>query len=160
MKVTKEDTNISEDFKLTKAEMKKMRDYMLYGIPSKDSKGHSTFFSVRMQESQWDLITAIKDYLPGWWKTNASLQRSIIAVGTFYILCNAKNNVKTKKVEELQQVLEGLSFLSKHERKEALFNDIQKLKTQILNSDIPIKARLKVQTFMNDLEIKAKKATK
>ena len=159
MKVTKEDTNISGDFKLTKAEMKKMRDYMLYGIPSKDSKGHSTFFSVRMQESQWDLITAIKDYLPGWWKTNASLQRSIIAVGTAYMLFHAKKHVDIKKIEELQQILDGLNFLSKHERRKLLLSDIDKVRSQFLSSDIPFKTKSKVNNFINSLEKKAKKVT-
>ena len=152
MKVNKDDKDVSGEFKLTKTELKKMGEYILYGVPAKDGKGsHPYFFNCRIRENQADLIHGIREQVRGWWKSNADLQRSIVAAGTYLILCHIG---KTVKVDDLVEILDDMNFLAKHERLKGLKEDIQQFRSDAVNSDMSPKLRTKTLDFIDGIERK------
>jgi len=154
LKVNKDDKDVSGEFKFTKVELKKMKEYILHGVPAKDGKGaHPYFFNVRIRETQSDLIHGIKEKLPGWWKSNADLQRSIVAAGTYLVLCFIN---KTAKIDDLIEILDDMNFLSKHTRLKDLKNDIQQLKLNAVNSDMPTELKTKTLSFIDTIEKKTR----
>lgn len=154
MKINKDDKDVSGEFKFTKVELRKMGEYILHGVPAKDGKGaHPYFFNCRIRENQADLIYGLREKLPGWWKSNADLQRSIVAAGTYLVLCFIN---KTAKIDDLIEILDDMNFLSKHTRLKDLKNDIQQLKLNAVNSDMPTELKTKTLSFIDTIEKKTR----
>ena len=154
MKVNKDDKDVSGEFKFTKIELKKMREYILHGVPAKDGKGtHPYFFNCRIRENQADLIYGLREKLPGWWKSNADLQRSIVAAGTYVTLCLAG---KTAKIDDLVEILDDMNFLAKHQRLKDLKEDLQKFRLNAVNSDMDPRLKSSTLNFINAIEKKAR----
>ena len=152
MKVNNDDKDVSGEFKLNKTELKKIKEYVLYGVPAKDGKGaHPYFFNCRIRENQSDLIRGIRENIPGWWKNNADLQRSIVAAGTYLILCYMG---KTAKVDDLVEILDDMNILAKHKRLKGLKEDIQQLRLDAVNSDMNPKVRAATLRFVDAIEKK------
>ena len=155
MKINKDDKDVSGEFKFTKTELRKMGEYILYGVPAKDGKGtHPYFFNCRIRENQADLIHGLKEKLPGWWKSNADLQRSIVAAGTYTALCLAS---RTTKVDDLMEILSDMNFLAKHERLKNLKEDIDQFRLDAINSDMSPKLKTATLDFINAIEKKSRK---
>jgi len=154
LKINKDDKDVSGEFKFTKVELRKMGEYILHGVPAKDGKGaHPYFFNCRIRENQADLIYGLREKLPGWWKSNADLQRSIVAAGTYATLCLAG---KTAKVDDLVEILDDMNFLAKHKRLKDLKEDLQEFRLNAMNSDMDPKLKSSTLKFINAIEKKSR----
>src|SRR5512136_2081082 len=59
-----------------------IRELARYGVPAYDKKGHWTEIRIRVRPMQVDMVAAVREKMPeNWFKNQASLYRSIIAVG-------------------------------------------------------------------------------
>ena len=114
-----------------------MRDYLHYGVPACDQKGHWMEIRTRVRPIQIDLISHIKEKLPeGWFKNQGSLYRSIIAVG-----CKSIFKILELDKSEWNDILCQLNLMAKVQRKEEFRQESSLLKAKILNSSVPLKEK-------------------
>lgn len=109
MKIKHEDKDASGKLKFNIEQLEQLKKYGLFGIPKEDRKGHTAHISLRVQPLQVDKIEAIKEKIPGWYKSNSELYRAVMAAGTFVVLCLADREYD---VETLKGILKDMNFIA------------------------------------------------
>lgn len=128
-----------------------IRELTRYGVPSHDKQGHWADIRVKVRPLQVDMIAAVKEKMPeGWFKNNAALHRSIIAVGCKVIL-----RLVNMEKGEWSEILDGLNQMAKKVRMEEFKKDIAALRGNIIDcSTISPQEKVKVVDLMAKLEKK------
>jgi hypothetical protein len=127
---------------------KSIRELARYGVPAYDKKGHWTEIRVRVRPLQRDMVGAIKEKLPdNWYKNQAHLYRSILAVGckTFLKLLNMEE-------DNWMKVLEGLNKIARQSRMEEFKAEMNTLKQDIINGSISSEEKVRVIDLVDKLE--------
>ena len=125
-----------------------IRNLARFGVPAYDKKGHWTEIRVRVRPLQRDMIGAIREKLPdNWYKSQAQLYRSIIAVGckTFLKLLNMGD-------DNWLEVLEGLNKIARQNRMEEFKAEMSTLKQDIVKGTLNSEEKVKVIDLVEKLE--------
>jgi hypothetical protein len=158
MKLENHDGDI---FDLTEAELQLLKreqekfwqsiqELVRYGVPAYDKKGHWTEVRVRVRPMQIDMVGAVREKMPdGWFKSQASLYRSIIAVG-------CKTMLKFLAMEKTQwdEILMGLNKIAKKQRLDEFKEEMSILKNDIANGNMDPSEKVKVIDIVSRLERK------
>ena len=128
-----------------------VRELLRYGIPSHDKQGHCVDFRCKVRPLQMDIISAIAEKMPpGWFKNQAYLKRSIIAVGCKVIL-----RMIDMEKGEWHEILDGLNDIAKRVRMEEFKKDMATLKSNIIDcGTMPPQEQVKVVNLLARLEKK------
>ena len=128
-----------------------IRELTRYGVPAHDTQGHWAEIRLKVRPLQVDMIAAVKEKMPeGWFKNNAALHRSIIAVGCKVIL-----RLVNMETGEWNEILDGLNHMAKKVRLEEFKKDMATLRGNIIDcSTIPPQEKVKVVDLMTKLEKK------
>jgi len=129
----------------------RIQELARYGVPAHDKQGHWAEIRVKVRPLQVDMIAAVKEKMPeGWFKNNAALHRSIIAVGCKVIL-----RLVNMEKGEWHEILDGLNQMAKKARLEEFKKDMATLRGNIIDcSTIPPQEKVKVVDLMTKLEKK------
>lgn len=123
---------------------------MKYGIPAYDGKGHFMELRIKVRPMQMDMISAIRERSPdGWFKSQAALCRSILAVGAKVYL-----KVLGKEKSEWYGVLMGLNQIAKRQRLDEFKNDVESLINDITKGSISPREKVKIIDTITKLEEK------
>jgi hypothetical protein len=125
-----------------------IRELARFGVPAYDKKGHWTEIRVRVRPLQRDMVGAIREKLPdNWYKSQAQLYRSIIAVGckTFLKLLNMGE-------DDWMVVLEGLNKIARQTRMEEFKAEMSILKQDIVNGTMESDEKVKVIDLVEKLQ--------
>jgi len=121
-------------------------DYLRYGIPAHDKRGHSSEIRFRVRPLQLDIIGNIKEKLPeGWYKNRASLVRNILAVGckvTLEYLKRHEEVAMTDHFDKIDQLLKDMNRIAKYDRLDEFKRDIFMLQQNILQGGQKNKAEI------------------
>jgi hypothetical protein len=128
-----------------------VQELMRYGVPAYDQQGHWAEIRMKVRPLQVDMIAAVKEKMPeGWFKNNAALHRSIIAVGCKVIL-----RLMNMEKGEWTEILDGLNQMAKKVRLEEFKKDIAALRGNIIDcTTISPQEKVKVVDLMTKLEKK------
>jgi hypothetical protein len=145
---------VSEELEFIKREDSEfwvdIRGLMKYGIPAYDGKGHFIELRIKVRPMQMDMISAIRERTPdGWFKSQAALCRSILAVGCKVYL-KALGDEKSK----WHGVLMGLNQLAKKQRLDEFRNDVESLITDITKGSMPPHEKVKIIDTITELRDK------
>ena len=121
-------------------------DYLRYGIPAHDKRGHSSEIRFKVRPFQLDIIGSIKEKMPdGWYKNRASLVRNLLAVGCKVVLEYFKRNAVESYVNEISEIdnwLKDLNRIAKFDRLDEFKKDIFALQQNILRGGLKNKAEV------------------
>lgn len=145
---------ISEELEFIKQEddefWEDIRNLMKYGIPAYDGKGHFVDLRIKVRPMQIDMISAIRERSPdGWFKSQAALCRSILAVG-----CKVYLKILEKEKSPWHEILNGLNQIAKKQRLEEFKNDVESLKSDITKGSMPPQEKVKIIDTITKLEEK------
>ena len=125
-----------------------LRDLMRYGIPAYDGKGHSVDVRVKVRPLQIDMIGAIREKCPdGWYKSQAALIRSIIAIG-----CKVFFKMLSQEDSQWVEVLNGLNKIAKKQRLDEFKRETESLKNSVVNGGLQPEEKVKMLSTIDDLE--------
>ena len=127
-----------------------IRSLVRYGVPAYDKRGHWTEIRIRVRPMQVDMIAAVREKVPeNWFKTQASLYRSIVAVG-----CRTLLKFLDMDKGEWNDVLMGLNQIAKLNRLEDFKQEMAGLKNDLANGPIPAQERVNLIELVSKLEQK------
>lgn len=110
-------------------------NFLQFGIPAHDKRGHSAEVRFRVRPVQLDIIGKVREQMPeGLFKTNAALYRSLLVVGCKCALEYLKRSHHA--TDDIGDLIEGLNRLSKQIRLDELEKDIEQAQRDILRSNI------------------------
>ena len=128
-----------------------VRKLMRYGIPAYDGKGHYVDLRIKVRPLQTDMISAIREKCPdGWYKSQAALCRSIIAVG-----CKVFLKVLGKEDKQISQwieVLTGLNEIAKKQRLDEFKREVEDLRGSIVKGNLQPEEKLDLLNTVDKLE--------
>src|SRR5208337_1710229 len=126
-----------------------VRELMRYGVPAYDKQGHSRDFRARVRPLQIDMISAVREKMPeGWFKDQASLNRSILAVGCKVIL-----RLMSMEKGQWHEILNGLNQMAKKARLEEFKKDMGSLRGDIMDcSTMKPQEKVRIIDMMEKLE--------
>ena len=126
-----------------------IRELVRYGVPAYDQRGHWAEIRMKVRPLQVDMIAAVREKMPeGWFKTMASLHRSILAVGCKVIL-----RLVDKDVKEWHEILDGLNQMAKKVRLEEFKKDMVNLRGNIVEqSTMTAEEKVRVADFVAYME--------
>jgi len=132
-----------------------LEQFALFGVPAQDDKGHSVNVNYRVRQAHIDILEEVREKAPkGWFKTKASLHRSILCIGTWVILHLLDEDYNTElNIGELKKRLEIMNKLAKKERVAQLYKDLAKLESNINDSNITNKEEAIAAIWENKAEI-------
>ena len=117
-----------------------LRDLMRYGIPAYDGKGHYVDLRIKVRPLQIDMISAIREKCPeGWYKSQAALCRSIIAIG-----CKVFLRMFNQEDSKWADVLNGLNKIAKQQRLDEFKREVELIKDSIVKGALPPQEKLKL----------------
>jgi hypothetical protein len=118
-------------------------DFLRYGIPAHDNRGHSSEIRFRVRPVQLDIIGSIREKMPeNLFKTHAALYRGLLAVGCKTSLEYLKKYDPVSSIETVDRLIEGLNKISKKERLKELEKDIEGAQHNILRSSMEDKSKI------------------
>ena len=127
-----------------------MVNLMRFGIPAYDKNGHFADLRFKVRPMQVDLISSIREKCPeGWFKNQASLCRSIMAVG-----CKVYLKVLGLQGSEFDRILMGLNSIAKKQRLEEFKRDVESLRADITKGSMPPEEKLRIIEAINTFEEK------
>ena len=127
-----------------------IRSLVRYGVPAYDKRGHWTEIRIRVRPMQVDMIAAVREKVPeNWFKTQASLYRSIVAVG-----CRTLLKFLDMDKGEWNDVLMGLNQIAKQKRLEEFKEEMTVLKNDIAKGTMSMQEKVKVIERVTYLERK------
>lgn len=116
-------------------------NYLRFGIPAHDKRGHSAEVRFRVRPVQLDIVGRIREQLPeNLFKSNAALYRSLLVVGCKCALESLKR--RGEATDDIGVLIEGLNRLSREIRLGELEKDIEHAQQGILRSDIQDKSNV------------------
>lgn len=151
MRIKKGEGDISGTLKFTEKQLEQLKKYGLFGIPKQDKKGHDRFFNTRVQPLQMDLITGIREKVPGWYRSNAELYRAIVAAGTFTILNMIDQD---ERIDELNSILSDMNTIAQVKRLRDLREEIVLTKKEYMDGKVPAEGQDKVIMLLDRIEKK------
>ncbi len=127
-----------------------IRSLLRYGVPAYDKRGHWTEIRIRVRPMQVDMIAAVREKVPeNWFKTQASLYRSIIAVG-----CKTLLKFLDMDKGEWNDVLMGLNQIAKQTRLQDFKEEMAVLKNDITKGNMSTQEKVKIIERVTHLERK------
>ena len=149
MKIKKQDKKVTKFPQLTDEQWDNLHSYMLYGTPTKDSKGHSSYINFRVQPGQIDKIEAIQEKFPYWWKSKGELYRAMAAVGCFAMLCMVEQEID---VIEEKQILYMLNQISRKQKFDDIRSQFKAHRKDVLMSDQNDETKMLLMKTLNKVE--------
>ena len=118
-------------------------DFLRYGIPAHDKRGHSSEVRFRVRPVQLDIIGNIREKMPeNFFKTQAALYRGLLAVGCKSVLEYLKRHDPNSHIENIDRLIDGLNLISKKARLKELEKDIEGTQHNIVRSSMEDKAKV------------------
>jgi hypothetical protein len=145
------------DFKHT------IRNYMLYGIPATDKKGHSETIHYRVMPFGLDIFAEICSLIPDGWlrdpktgkrQNNSILHRIIFTVGCSVLLQILKEDKEINgSLSQLESKLQMLNEIRKKQRLSELQLDAENLQEEIIRSNLKDKTEVvqKIESISNEI---------
>jgi len=124
----------------------KVQEFLRYGVPSTDKKGHRSELRICVRPFQVDIINSIREKMPdGWFKSQASLVRSLIAVGCFVSLNYLEEKYSSRGCVDVdwKEILGSLNRISKTQRLKEFVIETRVLENDIANLDIDTSEKVK-----------------
>ena len=121
-------------------------DYLRYGIPAHDKKGHSSEVRFRVRPFQLDIIGNIAEQLPeGWYRNRTSFVKNLLATGCKVALEYFKrygNKSNPGEVDKMDQLLKDMNRIAKYDQLDEFNKDILTLQQNILQGNQDNKAEI------------------
>lgn len=120
-------------------------NYLRYGLPAHDKRGHCSEIRFRVRPFQLDIIGGIREKMPeGWYKNRTFLVRGLLAVGCKCALEYLKRNKDSdkKEIEKIDGWLKDMNRISTYTRLDDFKKDLIELEKSILKGHREDKAEL------------------
>lgn len=106
----------------------KIINYIKYGVPSSDSKGHFIPLSVKVIPIQADILENIREKTKKkYWKNQSQLIRSILAVGTYVMLQFLNRVDDIDSLSKEFKLADLINQLNKRKREEELAIEVREM---------------------------------